>query len=156
MGFPLTIAGTVKLAAATPGQASDLAEQLAKALIANRATDVRSSGNSVTFRGGMFRFVTNWNLLVPVTSGTITVASGSPGSVDYCFSCMQMLIFATAFSLLVLVFFASPPRAPLAFDLLAPIGAWAWLFGANYLLAYFRLSGFIRDVIAGSTTLVSD
>ena len=38
-----------------------------------KAHDVTIQGNQVFFKAGMFRFVTNWNVLVPFGLGILTI-----------------------------------------------------------------------------------
>jgi hypothetical protein len=152
----LTIDGSVKLAAATPGQAADSAKKLAAALLAKRANDVQLSGGLITFRVEIFRFVTSWNILTPITSGKITVSPGSPGSIDYSFSCARLLILATGASFAFGLLAPSSSGDSAVFHLMIALVAWAWLFGGNYLIATWRISSFVRNVIAESTLLVTD
>jgi hypothetical protein len=156
MAFPLTINGTVKLAAATPGQAADLTNKLATALIAKRANSVQISGGLITFRVAIFRFVTSWNILTPITSGRITVAPGSPGSIGHSFSGVRMLVLATGMSFAFALLSPGSTGDSAVTHLMIALVAWALLFGGNYLIASWRLSSFIRNVISESTQLVSD
>jgi hypothetical protein len=56
------------------------------------ADEVRVKDECVTFRGGIFRFVTNWNVLVAFGFGDLTVDSESR-KVRYCLSYRQLIIF---------------------------------------------------------------
>jgi hypothetical protein len=69
-----------------------LPAHLAECLRGVDASAVEVSGNRVTFKGGVFRFVTNWNVLVPFGFGDLTVDSQS-GEVRYRLSCRQLFIF---------------------------------------------------------------
>jgi hypothetical protein len=52
-----------------------LPARLAKCLRSVDADAVEITNNSVTFEGGVFRFVTNWNVLVPFGFGDVIVDS---------------------------------------------------------------------------------
>ena len=140
--FPTSISGTVELPVLTPEQTPALVSALNIALEGARAFDISRTGNAITFRGGIFRFVSNLNVLVPVSSGVIEVRPGAPGTIVFRFSCMQLLIIVTVMALLT--GFVIPSNQPLAFKLGMPALMWLWLFGMNYLIAKIRLPAFIR------------
>lgn len=52
---------------------SILAKEIVKNLEKVRARNIEIIGNRITFTGGLFRFVTNWNFLVPITRGEIRI-----------------------------------------------------------------------------------
>jgi hypothetical protein len=62
--FPLTIAGRIESANISADQVPVLIAALKSALQRARATDVTCAGNTVAFRAGMLRLVSNWNVLV--------------------------------------------------------------------------------------------
>jgi hypothetical protein len=72
--------------------ASQLPAHLASCLRSVDANAVEVTDNRVTFRGGFFRFVTNWNVLVAFGFGDLTVDSESC-KVRYCLSYRQLVIF---------------------------------------------------------------
>jgi hypothetical protein len=121
---------------------------LRAALSAQHATDIHLSGNKVTFQVAIFRFVSNWNVLVPVDKGEIIVHSGTPGAVKYSFSFMRMFVSVTLmvilFFLLLLPNLRSNPLAVFA----VPIIFWLFGFGLNYIVAIFRLKDFVWHVIS--------
>ena len=69
-----------------------LPAHLAGCLRSVDADDVRVRDQRVTFRGGIFRFVTNWNILVAFGFGDLTVDSETC-KVRYCLSYRQLIIF---------------------------------------------------------------
>lgn len=143
--FPLAIVGRVESATIPIEQVPAIVAALKSALAQARASDVSEIGNKVTFRGGAFRSVFNWNVLVPFGSGVIEVHTGSPGTVEFRFSCVQMFVVVT-----LMVSFAAfiiPTTKPLWFRLGAPLAMWLWLFGMNYLIAKFRLPAFVRRAV---------
>lgn len=142
MTFPTNISGTVRLSVLTPEQIPALVSALNAALEVARAVDISRTGNSITFSSGIFRFVSNLNVLAPVSNGVIEVQPGAPGKVVFRFSCMQLLIIATVVALYVGL--VIPSSEPLAFKLGLPVLVWFWLFGVNYVIARVRLVAFIR------------
>jgi hypothetical protein len=72
--------------------ASLLPAHLASCLRDVDADAVQVKDNRVTFRAGIFRFVTNWNVLVAFGFGDLTVDSVTC-KVRYCLSYRQLVIF---------------------------------------------------------------
>src|SRR5713226_3498439 len=72
-----------------------LPAHLANCLRRLDAREVEVDQNRVSFTGGMFRFVSNWNVLVPFGFGDLTVDS-SARHIRYRLSFRQLVIFATA------------------------------------------------------------
>lgn len=72
--------------------ASLLPAHLATCLRSVDADAVEITNNRVTFKGGVFRFVTNWNVLVPFGFGDVTVDSEAR-EVAYELSYQQLVIF---------------------------------------------------------------
>jgi hypothetical protein len=139
--FPLTIAGRIESANISADQVPVLIAALKSALQRARATDVTCAGNTVAFRAGMLRLVSNWNVLAPIGSGVIEVHAGSPGIVRYRFSCVQMLVAASIMVSVAVILI--PQTKPLLFRLGAPFAMWLWLFGVNFVVASFRLPAFV-------------
>ncbi len=72
-----------------------LPSHLAGCLRSVDADAVEVADNLVTFRGGIFRVVTNWNVLVPFGFGDLTVDSEAR-EIRYRLSYRQLAIFSTA------------------------------------------------------------
>lgn len=142
--FPTHITGRIELAAATPERVDSIAERFVSELARVRASDVMRQGNTITFKGGVFRLVSSWNILGPVSQGAIELKVGPPPEIAYRFSCIQMLVITTLMVIVMGLFVATSPRAPLALKLGAPVIMWLWLFGMNYLIAAYRLPAFVR------------
>jgi hypothetical protein len=143
--FPLSIEGTVEFAAIEPQEVPRLVTAISAALQRARATDISSTGDTVTFRGGGFRWVTNWNALVPISSGVVHIRAGTPGNVAFRFSCVQMLTIVSLMALFAAVVTAA--KKPLSLGLGAAAFIWLSLFGLNYLIAKVRLPAFIRRAL---------
>jgi hypothetical protein len=153
MRFPLYIEGKIELGDIPPESAAELAARVASALTKVRASNVSLTGTSVTFRGGIFRLVSNWNILVPVSWGAIDILTGSPGVVAYKFSCREMLVVTTLMALVAAFFmsFVVSPSEPLFFRLGAPALMWLCLYAGNYLISRYRLPAFVKDAAGGIT-----
>lgn len=86
----LAMAGKVVLPA--DASAPALVAHLADCLRDVYAKEVRVEGNSISFVGGYFRFVTNWNVLVTFGFGDLTVDSANC-EVSYRLSYRQLVIY---------------------------------------------------------------
>lgn len=143
--FPISFEGQIELLDFSPEQIDAVAGRVASALVRVRARNVCCDGNVVTFHGGMFRLVSSWNILAPVSHGTIEVHGGSPSNVTYKLVCVEMLVVTTL--MVAIAGFAIPSKAPTLFRLGAPALLWLWLFGMNYLVAMYRLPAFLRRAV---------
>src|SRR5437867_6641706 len=93
MPFPISLSGSVSVSGLTVGQAID---RLEGALASARPASLRQEGSGVRFRGGVFRFVPNWNILVPISTGIVEVSPRGDGvNVRYRVSFTEMLVIAT-------------------------------------------------------------
>jgi len=107
------------------------------------------SDRRIDFTGGAFRYVTGWNLLVPIGSGIITFHETARGvEVRYHISFLQMfvgvtLMVALMFGILPVLSWGSTARVP--FALLGLM--WLWLFGANYVIIIFRFPSALRRAL---------
>jgi len=143
--FPFNIQGEITLPSIAPGQVPIYLSQVERAAGEKRACNIRKTESLVTFRGGMFRLVMNWNIFVPITRGIIEVLPGTPGVVRYYFSCTEMLITVSVMVAIFAFCLLQPGLSTLGVVL--PIVAWLWLFGMNYATAAFRLPGFVREAL---------
>ena len=143
--FPISLEGSIDTHSISPEQVNAVTERLVSALNRARASSVVCDGNTVTFRGGMFRLVFNWNVLVPVSRGTITISSGSRDAVRFNLSCVEMLVVTTVMA--ICAGFVIPSGQPALFRFGAPVLMWLWLFGMNYVIAAYRLPAFIRRAV---------
>jgi hypothetical protein len=145
--FPTSIEGRIDLPDTTELHADIMAACIVDALRDVRASAIERGGNTITFGGGIFRMVGNWNVLVPVSSGAIEVRAGPDAGISYRFSCLQMLVLVSAMALGVAV--VIPASEPVAIRLGAPVAMWAWLFGMNFLISTVRLRTFVRRAACG-------
>lgn len=141
--FPTSIKGQFERSMLQSEDINLTLSRVEQELVAVRASDVLRTGNKITFRGGIFRFVSNWNILVPIGYGEIEIL---PASVKYEFSCAQMLVLTTLMAGVMGMFMLSSVPVFSTFSLVAPLLMWLWLFGMNYLIAVVRLPAFVRKI----------
>jgi len=136
--------GTWWGAAADPERFAARALEVFRAeLEAVKARRIRVVGRSLAFRGGIFRFVTNWNLLGPIGRGRIDVET-APGEVivRWRISFLQMVVVVTTM-LVVLGAFAAR-EMPLPFLLGGLPLLCLWLAGMNVVISIARFSHFVN------------
>jgi hypothetical protein len=155
VAFPLTLRGEVILSAPTAGRGlrgSDAVARLAAALEAERPSGLERDGREVRFRADLFRWVSNWNLLVPIDRGVFIVAETPVGlHVSYELSFRRLCTIVTCMVALILgpvVLMTSEPALPWWHGLSILLGSWSWLFGGNYLLSAVRVPRFVRRALA--------
>jgi hypothetical protein len=120
-------------------------DRLLGALAQAKAAALRREGSTVEFRGGVFRIVSSWNVLVPISNGVVEVSPNAHGvSVSYRVTFGQMLAVVT---LMVGAFLGPPLMAAPNVSVVGGLGllavAWAWLFGGNFVLTRWRLPAFL-------------
>src|ERR1700694_3862198 len=148
MPFPISISGSVAARDLTVDQAVD---RLEVALAGVKAGALQRVGCAVHFRGGAFRLVSNWNILVPISTGVLEVRSQEDGvSVWYRASFSQLLLVVT---LMVAAVFGPAVAMSAQLTVLGRVGVllvlWSWLFGTNFVLTYWRLPRFLaRSLVA--------
>lgn len=142
MPFPISLTGTVAVRDLTVEEAI---ERLEGALAQARARALRREDRAVQFRGGVFRLVSGWNILGPISNGVLEVAPSANGvSVIYRVTFGQMLVVVT----LMVGAFLGPlvmvsPNTSGAGGLGILSVAWLWLFGGNFVLTRWRLPAFL-------------
>lgn len=100
----------------------------------------------LTFRGGIFRPVSSWNLLVPVTSATIQAfAESREVVVTYTLQMTEMLFLCGLASIVGIGLAIDQHSLETAGGAAAIV--WGWLFGGNYLLMRFRMKSLFRKVL---------
>jgi hypothetical protein len=123
---------------------SALPAYFAKVLQNVDAREVKAYMDRVEFKGGMFRLVSSWNVLVPFASGTVTIHPDIR-QVRYRVSYLQLVFVATiAVGIMSLFVLSSVGWQPL---LVVPI-VWLWLVGGNLIIGVPRFERFIRRALA--------
>ncbi len=142
-------------------QGSQLTQHLAECLRGVRARRVTVDGNRVSFRGGFFRFVSNWNVLVPFGAGELRVDARAR-RVYYRLSFSQLMITVTSLVgfLGYLMFFLPIPQRSVAFPptfvVVFCILAWLGLVGGNLVIGIARFQSFLRRSIESVTNRAPD
>lgn len=127
---------------------ASLPEHLALCLRSVDADTVEVMGNRVTFTGGMFRLVWNWNVLVPFGSGDLTVDSDTC-EVRYTLSFRQLVLVATAMTAVMAAFVLalSGLREALGVAFALPL-MWFFVVFGNLALGFARFQSFVSRAIA--------
>lgn len=136
----LTLTGNLSFDAEI--DAAALPNHLANCLWSVKASTVEILGNRVEFTRRMFRFVSNWNVLVPFESGDLTIDADSR-QVYYRVNFRETVLLGTGMVGVMTVFMWTS-AAPLL--LIVPL-MWLWLFGANLAIGIFRFKQFIGRAV---------
>lgn len=129
--------GTLRL---HPGvNLSGLPAHLANCLRGVDAREIQVETNRVTFEGGLFRFVTGWNVLSAFGRGGFVIDPDAR-KIRYTLSFRELVATVTLFVLLLGLF----ARDSLVF---LPI-VWVWFIGGNLLIGIPRVQEFLRAAIA--------
>jgi len=113
-----------------------------------RAVEVNE--NHVSFTGGIFRLVGNWNVLVPFGFGDLTVDSDAH-HIRYRVSFRQLVIGTTVIVGIMGGFIWYESRSWQGLLFIA-VG-WMWIVGGNCALGISRFESFLRRVIATAPRL---
>jgi|SRR5882762_1837913 len=142
MPFPISISGAV----AAPGLTVDEAMlRLKRGLAEAKAAGLQRESSEIRFRGGPFRSVSNWNVLGPISTGTIEVAPRDGGvTASYRLTFTWMLVAVTLFVMVFLGAAAMASKAPMSGRLAFLSIAWLWLFGGNFVLTSWRFRRFLK------------
>lgn len=150
--------GQLRFRTGTPETAATAyARALADLLQRARPRELEVLGSKVFVRGGIFRPVTSWNLLVGVTSATIQ-ADPEEGAVvihyeihvtELVVACCCMSLFGIPVSIATQSLFPGLPWFLLV---------WIWIFGMNYVLTRTRMASTFREaanqIVQGEKPLV--
>jgi len=127
-----------------------LPEHLAECLRGVRASAVEITGNNVTFTGGMFRLVSNWNVLDPFGSGDLAVDADAC-MVRYTLNCWQLVVVATVmivFAAAILLASVSDSGGKNLWLLPVLPFMWLWLVGGNLAIGIPRFKSFVARAVA--------
>jgi len=141
MPFPISLAGVVAVSGLT---VDETIARLERALAGAGATALRRESNGLQFGGTAFRLVSNWNVLVPISTGIIEVRSRNDGIIVW--YRLRFTWVLVAVTLLVTGLFAPiavASNAPMAGRLIFPVVGWLWLFGGNFVLTRWRFPRFL-------------
>lgn len=150
MPFPIDYRGEVRWRSKVSLRGEHLQHavlhELVRALAGAKGTPI-VHGNRISFTGGMFRFVPNWNILVPITHGSLEVTLvDDTVVVSYYLNFKQQLVLASMIALISLSFLAASTE-PLAVRIGFPAFIWVWTCGLSYVITIPRFSRFIKRAI---------
>jgi hypothetical protein len=151
MPFPISINGkiVVRKADLDPNSVQRIVLRLHDILDAAAAHNITLDRSHISFDAGVFRLVSSMNMLVGISSGTLTVVGcGDKIEILYHLRTVQLLIISTLMILAAVVVVNADTRSVHA---IPPAGvwllAWVWLFGGNYLLTAIRFPRWLRRAI---------
>jgi hypothetical protein len=121
-----------------------LPTHLANCLRRVEARQVATEANRISFKGGVFRLVGNWNVLCPFGFGDLTVDANTR-QIQYRLSFRQLFFVATALTGFLGICASFELRSWPAVPFIPLI--WAWLFGGNLILGIPRFEAFLRGAI---------
>jgi len=144
MPFPVSARGKIVVDSVNTAEAMRAVEAMLRKA---KASSVTLGVDRIDFTAGFFRFVTSWNLLGAVNSGSVAFHQRERGvEIHYRLSFVQMLVFVSA---MVVLFFGLYPvlaMSPQARVPLPALGvAWLWLFGGNYVITVLRFRSALRS-----------
>jgi hypothetical protein len=139
MRSPFSKSGTIQVANGPGREIGAIMASVMEALQRQKALDLRSTSDSITFRGGLFRGVTDWNVLRPISSGQIVFAhTEDTVTMTYRVSWFGLFIITTA-TVSVAVAFSGDRQVAFILPL-------AWLF--LLFIAYTRVALGFREFLA--------
>ena len=146
MPFPFSSEGTILTETADLPQVAAIIEAVLRQA---KASKISTTTTRIDFTGGLFRLVSNWNLLAPISSGRVEFHQRDRTvEIRYHISFVQLFVVATItmiFMFGVLPILSSGDRALFS---LSVIGlTWLWLFGMNYVISVFRFPAALRSAL---------
>jgi hypothetical protein len=117
-------------------------------LLSVDARNIREHSNQVIFDGGPTMPAMNTHILLPIDHGVISVSdTGSGILIDYDLRLTVLFLLTSILGgLLGSACFFEFHRSPV-YSLAAWLLSWAWLFGANCLLTWYRFPRWLGDGI---------
>lgn len=141
----LTVVGRVEFPPET--STSTLSAHLADRLHAVSAKEVSVEGNSIQFVGGVFRFVTNWNVLVPFGFGNLTIDSANC-EVSFRLSYRQLVVCTAVMFLVIVAALLSIGLPPTSWLILASPLIYVFAVTSNIAAGLLHFRYFLRRSIA--------
>jgi hypothetical protein len=137
------------LASYSSNDFSCLAKEIIESLEREKAKNVETTNNRITFTGGVFRPVSNWNVLVPITPGEIEI-DGERHCIYYNIRFSQLIIIGSFMVAFIVAAFAVSSGAPKTVLILGLPFIWFWLVGMNLIIDIPRFNRFIIRIIRGA------
>jgi hypothetical protein len=151
MIFPLSWVGDIRVPRES-GRTWDVAAAvlaIERAISAQKPKSVARVGSSVEFRAGIFRLVSNTNVLVPISSGHVDVQAEPSGlRIRYTIRFAEVLAFSlivtAAVAVQVSVYPENTTRAFRAIVCCLPL---IWLLGGNVAITLFRFPRLLKRAV---------
>ncbi len=130
-------------------QPSALMPHLAECLRRVRARHITVDGNRITFKGGVFRFVSNWNVLSPFGTGELEFLP-TTRQVRYRLSLAQCIIVGTVIGGFLAVLMLCVPHSEPPPEGFVPVALvfWVLLVGVSLLIGIGRFESFLGESIS--------
>jgi hypothetical protein len=136
--------------------AGDFAEMLAEKLRDLRGRNIAIKDGTVYFTGGVFRLVTNWNILVSITRGEVRI-NRSATQIEYRLIFTQAFVVWPLLCAITLIGSAMhrPPNFSATFFVAGMIALSVGLLIAGVATGLHEFDGFLRDCLqeAGFTVV---
>ena len=123
-------------------------------LIEVQARDIHADDNRITFSVAMFRWVSNWNLLTNVSSGSIEVSAADSETLCVTFELNLSRLFVS-FGLIVVVSAVWSLAAKMRLDALLPAVVFTAVAFLNYGIITSRFSRFVRKIFDRAVAEIS-
>lgn len=148
MSFPLSRRGNLSVRINSDCDIQSVVAALEVAITRLKPSLITTIANEISFKAGPFRFVPNWNMLIPISSGKVTVMENDGWLIiEYSVSFLHLLILI---SLIVIVLFGVLPisaNASLENVIGMVVLAWFILFGGNYVSTVLRFPNYLQDTV---------
>jgi hypothetical protein len=129
---------------------ADFLLRATRALVAARARDISVNGLRISFNGGMFRFVLNWNILIQIGYGHIDLSETEDAYVvSYYASFRQMVLIVSLLVLFLGVTVFMRDHMSLLGTLAVMAFAWLFLFGANWAVGMVQFPSLVKSMLWG-------
>ena len=128
-----------------------LRENLADNLLQEEAKSAETIHDEICFKVGWFRPFFGWKILVPITTGQISIlAEGDKLRLNYKLTFEHLIIIATVMTALlsVPILLTNPSFADRSFQLISIVFIWTWLVFGNVAITAFHFPRFIRKCAA--------
>ena len=145
--FPFNFGRTIEIpvtANSIESVSEEILRTLAERIRAEKPSNISSNPHQITFSGGFFRFVGNWNLLVTIDYGVIDIVPDNNRLlISYKLRFKGLFILS---SLMTIMFAFVIFSSGFTFQNLAVVaGIWLWFFGGNFIITVVRFHGFVRS-----------
>jgi hypothetical protein len=113
-----------------------------------KASEIQIQDSKISFWVASFRFVHNWNILVPIDSGYIEVLPSSKSVViSYYISFKRLFISATVLLILFGIILVQDSAMSLNEKVFLLLGGRLFVVGGNLLIAMIRIHAFIKRIV---------